>query len=199
MLCLLAKVVSISTIRMFGHMWIHEVLINSDSALKCVPPQRTEISKLRGLCVDSPFQHCYEESSESHLWGSMDRPRCPCGPATQVTWPHVSGFLPLGHSSWCMKPLWKQKKTSSLELPSLLVPLPTCQEDTTINGSAMYCVLTGQWHGRLARWIKLRACDVAEGKKGWRMNCEIGEATEGLENELWNRWSNGRVGEWAVT
>ena len=41
-------------------------------------------------------------------------------------------------------------------------------------------------HGRLARWIKWRSCDV-------------GEAKEGLENELWHRWSNGRVGEWAVT
>ena len=36
-------------------------------------------------------------------------------------------------------------------------------------------------HGRLARW---RACDVREAK-------------EGLENELWCRWSNGRVGEWS--
>ena len=41
-------------------------------------------------------------------------------------------------------------------------------------------------HGRLARWIKWRACDV-------------GEAKERLENELWRRWSNGRVGEWAAT
>ena len=42
------------------------------------------------------------------------------------------------------------------------------------------------FHGRLARWIKWRACDV-------------GEAKEGLENKLWRRWSNGRVWEWAVT
>ena len=41
-------------------------------------------------------------------------------------------------------------------------------------------------HGRLARWVKRRACDV-------------GEAKEGLENELWRRWNNGRVGEWDVT
>ena len=41
-------------------------------------------------------------------------------------------------------------------------------------------------HGRLAKWIKWRACDV-------------GEAKEVLEYELWRRWSNGRVGEWAVT
>ena len=43
----------------------------------------------------------------------------------------------------------------------------------------------GLLYGRLARWIKWRACDV-------------GEAKEGLEN-LWCRWSNRRVGEWAVT
>ena len=24
-------------------------------------------------------------------------------------------------------------------------------------------------------------------KKGWRMSCDVGEATEGLENELWRR------------
>ena len=39
-------------------------------------------------------------------------------------------------------------------------------------------------HGRLARWRKWRACDV-------------GKAKEGLGNELWRRWSNRRVGEWA--
>ena len=43
-----------------------------------------------------------------------------------------------------------------------------------------------QRHGRLARWIKWRACDVGEAKKG-------------LENELWRRWSNRRVWEWALT
>ena len=47
-------------------------------------------------------------------------------------------------------------------------------------------ILITFYHGRLARWIKWRACDV-------------GEAKEGLENELWRRWSNGRFGEWAVT
>ena len=28
------------------------------------------------------------------------------------------------------------------------------------------------------------------------MNCDVGNATEGLENELWRRWSDGNVGEW---
>ena len=41
-------------------------------------------------------------------------------------------------------------------------------------------------HGRLARWRKWKSFDV------W-------EAKEGLVNELWRSWSNGRVGEWAVT
>ena len=32
----------------------------------------------------------------------------------------------------------------------------------------------------------------------WRA-CDVGEAKERLTNELWGRWSNGRVGEWVVT
>ena len=39
-------------------------------------------------------------------------------------------------------------------------------------------------HGRLAKWIKWRACDV-------------GESKEGFENELWRRGSDGKFGEWA--
>ena len=35
-------------------------------------------------------------------------------------------------------------------------------------------------------------------KKEWRMSCDVGEATEGLENELWRRSSDGKLGEWAV-
>ena len=38
-------------------------------------------------------------------------------------------------------------------------------------------VYTSSCHGLLARWVKWRACDV-------------GEAKEGLENELWCRWSD---------
>ena len=29
------------------------------------------------------------------------------------------------------------------------------------------------------------------------MNCDVSKATEGLENELWRRWSDGKVWEWA--
>ena len=60
--------------------------------------------------------------------------------------------------------------------------------------SACDCLLSGVMrfrrasnlisHGRLARWRKWRACDVGEAKKG-------------LENELWRRWSDGKLGEWA--
>ena len=28
------------------------------------------------------------------------------------------------------------------------------------------------------------------------MSCDVDKATEGLENELWHRWSDGKVGEW---
>ena len=51
--------------------------------------------------------------------------------------------------------------------------------------SHTYCGLPKR-HGRFARWRKWKSCDV-------------GQAKERLENELWRRWSNGRVGEWAVT
>ena len=27
-------------------------------------------------------------------------------------------------------------------------------------------------------------------RKGWRISCDVGKATEGLENELWRRWSD---------
>ena len=29
------------------------------------------------------------------------------------------------------------------------------------------------------------------------MSCDVGKAREGLKNELWRRWSDGKVGEWA--
>ena len=40
-------------------------------------------------------------------------------------------------------------------------------------------------HGQLTRW------------REWS-DCDVGEATEGFENELWCRWSNGRAGEWVT-
>ena len=46
-------------------------------------------------------------------------------------------------------------------------------------------LIESEYHGLLARWIKWRACDV-------------GEAKEGLENELWRRWSDWKLGEWAL-
>ena len=42
-------------------------------------------------------------------------------------------------------------------------------------------------HGRLARWRKWRSCNVEKRKKGWRMSCDVGEATEWSENELWRK------------
>ena len=40
------------------------------------------------------------------------------------------------------------------------------------------------------------SCDVGEATEGFE-NELWGKATEGLENELWRRWSDGKVGEWA--
>ena len=34
-------------------------------------------------------------------------------------------------------------------------------------------------------------------RKGWRMSSDVGKATEGLENELWHRWNDWKLGEWA--
>ena len=34
-------------------------------------------------------------------------------------------------------------------------------------------------------------------RKGCRMSCHVSKAAEGLDNELWRRWSDGKVGEWA--
>ena len=50
--------------------------------------------------------------------------------------------------------------------------------------SFVFCSVLSLGHGRLARWLRWSTCDV-------------GEATEGLQNELWHMWSDGRVGEWA--
>ena len=71
-----------------------------------------------------------------------------------------------------------------------------CYSLNMVDGRVQFCrthwYASGLWHirwtlhWRLARWIKWRPCDV-------------GEAKEGLENELWRRWSNGRVGEWVMT
>ena len=83
---------------------------------------------------------------------------------------------------------------SIMMLTALVLPLlHFCERDS---GGLFHCGLTTNFifilipcypylHVRLAWWRKWRACDV-------------GKAKEGLENELWPRWSNGRVGEWVV-
>ena len=45
--------------------------------------------------------------------------------------------------------------------------------------AALFC----SFHWRLTRWRKWRACDAGEAKEGWRMSCDVGEATESMENE----------------
>ena len=43
-------------------------------------------------------------------------------------------------------------------------------------------------HGRLTRWIKRRACDVGKVTEGLENEYHVGEATEVLEDELWQMW-----------
>ena len=52
-------------------------------------------------------------------------------------------------------------------------------------------------HRRSERRVGVWAVAYVKQWKGWRMSCDIGKATEGLENERWRRWSDGNVGEWA--
>ena len=35
-------------------------------------------------------------------------------------------------------------------------------------------------------------CDVGEATEGLENSCDVGKVTEGLENELWRRWSDGK-------
>ena len=72
-------------------------------------------------------------------------------------------------SSWCLKFSW-----------------PIGLSSLTRLGSSVGNINSLSYHGRLAKWRKWRACDVEEVKKG-------------LKNDLWRRWSNGWVGELAVT
>ena len=36
-------------------------------------------------------------------------------------------------------------------------------------------------------------------RKGCRMSCDVDKAAEGLENELWCRWSDTRIGKWGAS
>ena len=82
--------------------------------------------------------------------------------------------------------LWKKATVSFSHYRNFVIA--SCFDEHSVQQSC---------HGRLARWIKWRTCDVEKRKKGWRLSCDVDKATEGLENELWRRWSDGKVGEWA--
>ena len=73
---------------------------------------------------------------------------------------------------------WQQAHVAQRESNAGAIPLPQVVHMATPP-------LPSSFHGRLASCHKWKSCD-------------IGEAKEGLENELWHRWSNRRVGEWAV-
>ena len=54
------------------------------------------------------------------------------------------------------------------------------------------------WHRRGERRIAEWAVTQVKQRKDWRMSCDVRKAMEGLENELWRRWNDGKVGEWTL-
>ena len=52
------------------------------------------------------------------------------------------------------------------------------------------------WHRRSKRRVGEWAVMYVKQQKGWRMSCDVGKATEGLEIKLWRRWSDRKLGEW---
>ena len=46
------------------------------------------------------------------------------------------------------------------------------------------------WRRRSKRRVGGWAVTEVKQRKGWRIRCDVGKATEGLENELWRRWSD---------
>ena len=53
------------------------------------------------------------------------------------------------------------------------------------------------WSRRSERRVEEWAVTLVKQRNGWRMSCDVGKATEGLESELWYWWRDGKVGEWA--
>ena len=101
----------------------------------------------------------------------------------------------------CVYPL----SLSIMMLTAFVLPLlHFCERDS---GGLFHCGVTTKFIFILTIYISMDGSpgDVSEEpvtkekrKKGWRMSCGVGKATEGLENEVWRRWSDGKVGEWAV-
>ena len=110
--------------------------------------------------------------------------------------------LKFGANWWKICRSWKFQSYLALKSNVLIQGSPT-------RGPGSFSLETD--HGRLASWIKWRACDAGEAKEGldnelWRrwsngrvgeLRCDVGKATEGLENELWRGWLDGKIGEWA--
>ena len=129
----------------------------------------------------------------------------------QTWWMDLSAYTGVGscglryHAKWADKPSFTWHPTHSFSRVSFNHLTGSFFQSTEANSNTVYfyicislmfraCVkklLNSisrrliKKHGRLARWLKWRACDA-------------GEAKERLENELWRRWSDGKVGEWAL-
>ena len=62
-------------------------------------------------------------------------------------------------------------------------------------------IMTARWYS--GTFVDLKFPDICHpgkcpdrGSDKWR-DCDVGEAKEGLQNELWRRWSNGKFAELA--
>ena len=110
-----------------------------------------EMEELQWMSIDSAFPTTgsttpnvrTSASSESHFRESLDRPRWPCSLATQLTWPHVSGFLPLG--AYEVVDVWNRCGNRKGLVAKITVAAGNLRTDMTINGPTMYCLHTGQW------------------------------------------------------
>ena len=119
--------------------------------------------------VASPMSHAL------HLCHLPSRPwaRTPVEPncryATEINWMLV--YYVTMHRNYVLKYVFYMK--IKCKIPA--------RNSLSNSGVPRIWFWGGLAHGRLARWHRWSACDV-------------GEATKGLENKLWRRWSDGRVG-----
>ena len=79
---------------------------------------------------------------------------------------------------------------------SLLNSGKICVDYSCIYGIYNFSFFSARTADVLLTWA-VHQVNYCKWKKGWGMNCDVGKPTEGLENELWCRWSDRKVGEWA--
>ena len=69
------------------------------------------------------------------------------------------------------------------------------ENSTPAMGGSPGDVVKSLWRRRSERRVREWAVTYVKLRKDWRMSCDVGKATKGLENELWLRWSDGKFGD----